>query len=311
MDEFSFIARLLSPLATEPGAFGLTDDAAALQVPAGHELIVTKDALVQGVHFIGDEPPADIARKALRVNLSDIAAMGAKPYGYMLALMLPKSIDEAWLSAFAAGLKADQAELFGITLIGGDTTSTTGPFSLSVTMFGLVPTGKALRRSGAKPGDAIYVSGTIGDAAIGLIIARDITCNLKAETRAALCERYRLPQPRTALGQQLQGLATACMDISDGLMQDLSHICAASHVGAMIEWDRVPLSPAATESKFAIPATVLAGGDDYELLFTAPANAKPLPGTTRIGTITDGTDVVVLDAQGEEIKLPYKGYKHF
>jgi thiamine-monophosphate kinase len=309
MDEFGFIARLLSPLASEPGAFGLTDDAAALQVPAGHELIVTKDALVEGVHFTGKETAGNIARKVLRVNLSDLAAMGAEPYGYLLALMLPKAVAEAWLTAFAAGLKADQSE-FGLSLLGGDTTRTPGVLSISVTMMGLVPTGKTLRRNGAKVGDAIYVSGTIGDAALGLSIAKETILKIDATTRDFLYGRYLLPQPRIELGQQLRSVATSSMDISDGLVQDLGHICAASEVGAVIEWDKIPLSKAAIQSNLAIPQTILAGGDDYELLFTAPANVK-LEGITRIGTITQGSAVIVLDAQGEEIKLARKGYKHF
>lgn len=312
MDEFGFIARFLSPLAAkENGAFGLTDDAAVIDVPAGQQLVLTKDALVEGVHFIGDEPPADIARKALRVNLSDLAAMGATPRAYMLALMLPAFADEQWLRDFTVGLQMDQGE-FGISLIGGDTTRTLGSLALSVTMFGFVPAGMALRRSGARAGDDIYVSGTIGDAALGLSVAKyELTGDF-------LLNRYRLPQPRVALGAHLRGIVSSCTDISDGLAQDLGHICEQSQVGAAIEWSAVPLSDAARASGAVAAQTILGGGDDYELLFTAsPENAHKLQALaaitpiTRIGNITGGSGVHVFDAQGAEITLAHKGYKHF
>jgi thiamine-monophosphate kinase len=320
MDEFGFISALLAPLAKgQKGALGLKDDAAVLGVPRGYELVVTKDALCEGVHFIGDEPAGLIARKLLRVNLSDLAAMGAKPWGYFLALMLPASVGPAWLGDFAAGLGRDQKE-FVIALMGGDTTCTKGPLSLSVTALGLVPSGKALRRSGAKKGDGIYVSGTIGDAALGLQVA---SFKLQAETCNFFLQRYRLPQPRLKLGQRLRGIASACMDISDGLAQDLEHICTASGVGAEIDWPAVPLSSqarAALESIGNPYEIVLAGGDDYELLFTVPPGAErklqavakssevPL---TCIGRVVSGSGVRVLDAAQKEIMLARKGYRHF
>lgn len=302
MDEFGFISTMLRPLAGE-GAFALSDDAASIRVPDGHELIITKDALLRGVHFIGTEPASQIARKALRVNLSDCAAMGAKPVSYLMALMLPPDTEVEWLESFVQGLKIDQ-EHFGVTLLGGDTTRTKGELAISITMLGLVPHGKALRRNSAKAGDDIYVSGTIGDAALGL----------KNQGDAFLLQRYQLPEPRIALGQKLQGIASSCMDISDGLAQDLGHICTASNVGAEIFWPQIPLSDAARACN-PTPETILAGGDDYELLFTAPASASAqlaaLQGITRIGRITEGSDVKVLDENGAQIVLKRTGYRHF
>ncbi len=312
MHEFDFIARVLSPLAQrEAGALGLKDDAALLTSPGGHELVLTKDALVESVHFVGNEPPADIARKALRVNLSDCAAMGATPYAYMMALMLPPTIQEGWLRDFVSGLQDDQ-NAFALNLIGGDTTRTTDKLAISITLLGLVPTGSALTRSGAQAGDDIYVSGTLGDAALGLHIAQNLPA--ANEHEHYVLGRYRVPEPRIALGQSLRGIATACMDISDGLAQDLGHICAASQLGATLHYPAIPRSAAAHAIHYE-PETILAGGDDYELLFTAsPASAAPLstwPNITKIGKMTAKTGVQVLDAQGNPITLQRSGYQHF
>jgi len=322
MNELDLIKNYFAPLSTgETGAFGLTDDAAVLAVPEGMELVVTKDAISEGVHFIGNEPPALIARKLLRTNLSDLAAMGARPYGYFLALMLPEKTDEAWIKVFAEGLRSDQ-EIFGITLMGGDTTRTRGTLSLSLTALGLVPRGQALRRAGARIGDGIYVSGTIGDAALGLQVAR---CKLQVskEADAHLLERYRVPSPRVELGQKLRGVATASIDVSDGLMQDLGHIAECSGIGAVVIWEDIPLSDAA---KSALPLvarpheTIAAGGDDYELLFTAPRTmheklcslAKDAGvNITRIGEIKPGDSVKLVDKTGREIYLERVGYNHF
>jgi thiamine-monophosphate kinase len=296
----------------DKGALGLKDDAALLNVPEGYELVITKDALVEGVHFTGGESPDLLARKALRVNLSDLAAMGARPYGYFLALMLPASTDEAWLQAFAAGLAADQ-KTYGITLLGGDTTRSLGGLSLSITALGLVPRGQALLRSGAVAGEDIYVSGTLGDAALALQFMTD----------SFLQQRYQLPEPRLALGERLRGIASSCMDISDGLMQDLGHICKSSGVAATIYRNRIPLSEAA---KLALPLAknpqeaALAGGDDYELLFTAPSTAAQKLGRiahetktaiTCIGNTSKGSGARVVDATGKEIVLSRQGYAHF
>jgi len=317
MDEFAFIAALLAPLAAkEKGALGLKDDAALLKIPQGSVLAVTKDAVVEGVHFLGDEAPGLIARKALRVNLSDLAAMGATPRWYFLALMLPEKTDDAWLAAFAEGLRADQEE-YGIVLAGGDTTRAGHALAVSATALGLVPEGEGLTRVGAKRGDAIYVTGTIGDAALGLKAA-------KAHAREEyLINRYRLPRPRVKMGEALRGLAHSCIDISDGLAQDLGHICAASGTGAEIAWPQVPLSPPA-RSMLAGDAvayeTVLAGGDDYELLFTAPASveveimarAKACGvAVTRIGRVTEKGKVRVIGASGEELPMRRAGFRHF
>ena len=326
-DEFTRIARFFAPLAAAfPGAYGLTDDAARLELDAGEAAIVTTDALVAGVHFIGDEPPGLIARKALRVNLSDLAAKGARPLGYTLAAVLPAAIDDAWLAAFSAGLAADQAE-FGISLIGGDTVATPGPLTLSITALGAVR-GPMVRRAGARPGDHICVSGTVGDAALGLAVLRGRLGGLDAGLREHLAERYRLPRPRLALGRAIAGAVSAGLDVSDGLVADLGHIATVSAVGAVIERDRVPLSGAAAAAVAADPPAwdaILGGGDDYELLFTVPqekhdivvkaASAAGTPVTT-IGAIVAAAEVpagtvVVRDREGRVVTPASTGYRHF
>lgn len=315
MDEFGFIRRLLAPLAG-PGALGLTDDAALLSPSPGHALVLTKDALVEGVHFTGREAARDIARKALRVNLSDLAAMGACPRAYLLALMLPAYADETWLTDFAAGLAADQKE-FAITLLGGDTTRMPGPLSLCVTMLGEMPQGSALTRGGAKAGDGIFVTGTIGDSALGLRAAQGEAFG------GAVLQRYLLPQPRIALGQKLVGLASSCMDVSDGLAQDMGHIARASGMHAELQAAQVPLSDAvrgAVDAGVFTLVDAVTGGDDYELLFTAPPEAEPKlaalaqqtgVAVTRIGLIRSGEGVELLDETGAPITLTRQGWRHF
>ncbi len=280
-------------------------------------LVLTKDAMVAGVHFLEDDPPAQIAQKLLRVNLSDLAAMGAAPLGYLLALARAKETPESWLADFCQGLAADQAE-FGIGLLGGDTVSTPGPLTLSLTAIGQVPKGQALRRSGAKAGDDLWVSGTLGDGALGLLVLQG-QLDPPPAARAFLIERYRLPQPRLALGQALRGLAHAALDVSDGLLADLGHILETSGVGAELWADRLPLSPAARDLPGARDAA-LAGGDDYELLFTAPAMRRDdvaalsksldLP-ITRIGQIQAESGLHVLDAAGRELHPRRAGWQHF
>ncbi len=321
-NEFERIERFFAPL-TEgfPGAFGLSDDAAVVTPPAGRDLVVTTDTIVAGVHFKGDEPPRLIAAKLLRVNLSDLASMGAAPLAYTLNIALPDTIDDDWLEDFADGLRADQ-EAFGIALAGGDSVSTPGALTLTVTAFGLVATGGALRRSGARPGDAVWVSGTIGDAALGLAALRGELAGLDAAAREALVERYRRPDPRVELGCRLHGLANAAIDISDGLAADLGHIAGTSGVAATLESSRIPLSSAARAALAAdreLLSAVLTGGDDYELLFTAPPGAEEkiaalsagigLPLTT-VGRIDAGAGVRVLGATGQEIALDGKGWVH-
>jgi thiamine-monophosphate kinase len=315
--EFRLIARHFRPLAG-PGALGLADDAAVLAPPPGRELVLTVDAMVGGVHFLPDDPADLVARKLMRVNLSDLAAMAAAPLGYLLTVSAPRDTPEAWFAAFAAGLAADQRE-FGVTLLGGDTTSTPGPVSLSLTMLGTVATGAALRRSGAAPGDGLFVSGTIGDGALGLLARQ----GKLADPTGFLADRYLLPQPRLALGARLAGIATACLDVSDGLVQDVGHLCRAAlggqGIAAEIEAALVPLSPAARMA--GMIERCLAGGDDYELAFAVPpgresalaaaAAAAGVP-VTRIGHFRDGRPTVtVRAADGGIIDLAAGGWSHF
>src|SRR6202049_4477934 len=227
--EDSLISRYFRPLVTDPGAFGLGDDAAVLKA-LGEDIVVTTDAIVEGVHYLPQDPPDTIARKALRVNLSDLAAKGATPAGFVLTLAL-RDADDAWLEPFARGLGEDAA-LFSCPLLGGDTVSTPGPLMISITAFGRVPVGKMVHRSGAKPGDRVVVTGTIGDAALGLQILKKgaVAAALADETAATamLVGRYRVPQPRNALAQAVRDHASAAMDVSDGLAGDLAKLCAAS-----------------------------------------------------------------------------------
>jgi thiamine-monophosphate kinase len=318
LGEFEFIAAQLRPLAAgTAGALDLEDDAALLDPPPGMTLVLTKDAMVAGVHFLTDDPPGAIAKKLLRVNLSDLAAMGASPVGYLLALARGRETPEAWLSDFCQGLAADQAE-FGIGLLGGDTVSTPGPLTLSLTAIGQVPKGQALRRSGARPDDDLWVSGTLGDGTQGLLVLQG-KLDPPPEARDFLIERYRLPQPRLALGQALRGLAHAALDVSDGLLADLGHILETSGVGAVLQADQLPLSPAARDLPGARDAA-LAGGDDYELLFTVSPERRAeiaalgarlgLP-LTRIGQLRAEAGLRVLDAAGREIHAERTGWQHF
>ena len=324
MDEFELISSFFKPLARGyDGSLGLTDDAALITPPPGCELVVTTDAICSGIHFIGTEDAALIAQKLLRVNLSDLAAMGAKPLAYVLSLQLPKDTSPNWVKSFAQGLHSDQ-EQFGIHLAGGDTTSSYGPLSCSITAFGSIPAGNALKRSGAKEGDAIYVTGTLGDSAMGLgLLQKRITHPLACDQEAWLIGRYFMPQPRVTFGQGLIGIAHSAMDISDGLVQDLGHICAASGVGAVIGRHLLPLSDGArslTQADESHWEYCLGGGDDYELLFTAAKERNQTIQTlaaaigivvTPIGFITEGTSVQVEDEQGNILLVPRKGFAHF
>ena len=319
LGEFALIDRLLKPLAAGfPGALGLGDDGALLTCPEGHELVVVKDGMVADVHFLADESPANIAARLLRTNLSDLAAMGADPLAYLLFLARPKACSDAWLEEFAEGLAADQAA-FNISLIGGDTVSTEGPLTLSCTAIGSVPRGMAIRRSGAREGDAVYVSGTLGDAAMGLRILRGLAAT--EDETLDLTDRYRRPQPRLELGRALRGLATAMIDISDGLAADLGHIVEQSAgVGAVIEEARLPLSPVSSHLPGAHDAALF-GGDDYELCFTVPAAREAEVPTlakrldlplTRIGTITATGQLEAIRADGTSLPLAgRRGWQHF
>lgn len=329
LGEFDRIARFFAPLVKDtPEALGLKDDAALIDLGREGALAVSVDALVADVHFLASDPADLVARKALRVNLSDIAAMAARPRFYTIASALPKALAgvaaEAWLGGFSEGLARDQ-EVFGVRLIGGDSVSTPGPATIAVTVFGTVDPALAMRRGGARPGDDIWVSGTIGDGAAGLRVLRGEVSTGDPAADARLVDRYHLPRPRTALGPQLAGLATAGMDVSDGLVQDLGHIAGVSAVAATVDRARVPLSDGvrALLSRGAIGwDDVLAGGDDYELLFTAsPERAAAVirageagdVAVTRIGRVEHvgrEAGVVVLDEDGRPVDSVRRGWQH-
>jgi len=271
-DEFGIIASCFRPLSrAEAGAFGLTDDAAVLAPAPGCEWVVTADALVAGVHFFPDDPPEEIAKKALRVNLSDLAAMGAKPRCVFLTCALPRTLDRAWLDAFAQGLGED-LRLFGAVLAGGDVVATPGPLTLSITAIGEAMGGRVLRRNGVRAGDLVAVTGTIGDAALGLAMQQQGAPEaLSGADRAYLLERFRRPQPRLAAGRILNGTAHAALDVSDGLLGDLRHLAETSAVDIVIDASRAPLSEAARHWLALAPndrELTLTGGDDYELAFS-------------------------------------------
>jgi thiamine-monophosphate kinase len=324
--EDSLIARYFKPLATDAGAFGLDDDAAVLKARGGEEIVVTTDAIVAGAHFLSDDPPDTVARKALRVNLSDLAAKGAEPAGFVMTLALQRA-DEAWLTAFARALGED-ATSFDCPLLGGDTVSTPGPLTVSITAFGRVGAGKMVHRSGARPGDRVLVTGTIGDAALGLDILEggriaEALANDRAG-REALVARYRIPQPRNALAKAVRDFASAAMDVSDGLAGDLTKLCAASCVSALIDAPSIPTSAQAAKLLDQGATTIealIAGGDDYEILCTVAearfdafaADAKRAGvALTSIGTVIAGHNAPrFLDAQGSEIVLKRLSYSHF
>jgi thiamine-monophosphate kinase len=325
--EDRLIARHFRPLARHAGAMDLRDDAAFYTPPEGCDLVLTKDAIVGGVHFFADDPADAVARKALRVNLSDLAAKGAKPEGFLLALALQKSVSDEWLQSFARGLGAD-AERYGCPLFGGDTVGTPGPLVVSITAFGTLPRGTMVHRSGAKVGDRILVSGTVGDAALGLQLRRDpakaAQWRLDAAAGAHLLDRYATPQPRTALAEAVRRHASAAMDVSDGLAGDLEKLCRESGVAAEIAAARVPLSDAARTALAAEPALleqILTGGDDYEIVCTVPAeridafradaNAAGIPvaeiGATAVG---EGTPRFV-DESGGALAFKRRSFSHF
>ncbi len=314
--EFDVIARHF----TRPAAnavLGVGDDCALVDVSNGMDLAVSVDTMVSGTHFFPDVDPEHLGHKALAVNLSDLAAMGAMPYWAMLALTLPR-VDHDWLAALAKGF-FDLAEEFEVSLIGGDTTR--GPLTLTVTIMGEVPAGAALRRSGAKAGNDIWVSGHIGDAALAVAHRHGKLVLTEADYGEAVMRLYE-PAPRVGLGQALRGLATSAVDVSDGLLADLGHICSLSGVGATVELAAIPLSPIgarhiATE---AGRNAVVAGGDDYELCFTANPNSResiaelarmlgmPL---TRIGQVKRGKGVSLLGTDGKPVKIDGRGFDHF
>jgi thiamine-monophosphate kinase len=323
--EDEFVARLIRPLAGE-GAFDLKDDAARLVPPRGHELVLKTDAIVMGVHAFPEDPPDLIARKALRMNLSDLAGKGASPLGFLLSLALPPHTDQAWLARFFEGLAKDCA-CFSCPLLGGDTTRTPGPFIASITIVGAARPGRMPTRLDARPGDLIAVTGTIGDAALGLVQRREperaAIWGLSAGEREHLASRYLLPQPRNALAATVARHARAAMDVSDGLVIDLERLCRASGLAARIDADRVPLSPAAKKAlgtDQALIGTLLTGGDDYELLvtldrnswrgFSAECEAKGVAVALIGETLSGEAGLVRVMQSRRELDLEQSGFSH-
>jgi thiamine-monophosphate kinase len=314
--EFDLIARHFTRPAGN-AVLGVGDDCALVDVSNGMDLAVSTDTMVSGTHFFADVDPETLGHKALAVNLSDMAAMGAMPYWAMLALTVP-AVNDEWLAKFAKGF-FDLAEEFGVSLIGGDTTK--GPLTVTVTIMGEVPAGAALRRSGARVGNDIWVSGNLGDAALAVAHRRGRIRLSEGDYIEAVMRLYE-PMPRVRLGQALRGLATSAIDISDGLLADVRHICELSNVGAVVEAERLPVSPIGAKHIGTADGlhAVVAGGDDYELCFTAPPNAResiedlvdmlgvPL---TRIGAIREGSGVSLVAADGEAIKVDGGGYDNF
>lgn len=315
LSEFALIERLRRRLAAarDDVALGIGDDAALLNVPPGQQLVACTDTMVEGVHFLPGAPPSDLGWKALAVNLSDLAAMGGAPAWALLALTLPND-DAGFIERFADGF-GELAHRHGVALVGGDTTQ--GPLAVTVTALGLVPHARALPRAGARAGDAVFVTGTLGAGAGALTLVR------RGQTPGpALAERMRRPVPRLAAGLALRGLASACIDVSDGLLADLGHICTASGVGAEVDADALPVLDALRAAFDAddCRSLALAGGDDYELCFTVPAEraggvARAFAGldvaATRIGRIVAGAGVRALDSSGALVKVPHPGWEHF
>ena len=316
MRERDLITRLLVPLATHPAARGLADDAAVLTPAIGRDLVFTHDVLACGVHYLPTDPPSDIAWKLLAVNLSDLAAMGAQPVGVLMGLGLSEAEDEAWLTAFAGGLNRG-LERWGVALLGGDTIGGLSQAVIGLTAIGQVGSGLALSRTGARPGDDLYITGHIGDSGLGLAIARG-----EAAADKYLLSRYRRPEPRLAFGQGLAGLASAAMDVSDGLLIDAARLAAASGISVRVELSRLPLSDAAALRTAQTDADLLAratSGDDYELLFAAPPGARTSLLTladkqrlrlTRIGSIETGEGLTIIGLSGDRLNPTRLGYEH-
>ena len=326
--EEAIIGAYFAPLAADfPGAFGLKDDCAAIAPGPGTDLVVTTDAVIAGVHFLPDEGAGEIAWKALAVNVSDLIAKGATPFAYVMSIALPEAPEPGWLEAFAEGLGRAQ-RTFGCQLIGGDTDRTPGPLSVSITAFGSVPAGRMVRRSTARPGDLVYVSGTIGDAVLSLDLRRDATlprrCRLGSVERERLDARLRTPLPPLALASVVRDVAAAAMDVSDGLVKDFGRLCGASGVGGRIEAQRVPLSEE-TRAILTVEGTtierLITGGEDYEVLATVrPERAAEFErkagaagvAVTRIGIIEEAAaGISVVDAEGRGMSLSSTGWDHF
>jgi thiamine-monophosphate kinase len=322
-DEFETIDHLLRPLACAPEALGLMDDAAAIPSRPGQDLIVSKDAMVAGVHFLAADPLDLVARKLIRANLSDLAAKGAEPYGYFLAIAWPAGAGWAERERFAAGLAEDQGR-FALSLLGGDTVSTPGPLTLSMTILGWTPSGAMVRRSAARPGDRVLVSGTIGDGWLGLKAARGELAGVAPEAAEWLAGRYRLPEPRIELREALRARAGGAADVSDGLIADASHIAKASGVQLRLKLERLPVSEPASQWLDRQPdraralAALATGGDDYEIVLTAaPSHVQPLiaeaeaagVALTEIGEAVDGEGAAAL-FDGCELEIERTGWRH-
>jgi thiamine-monophosphate kinase len=325
--EEALIQTYLAPLAADfPGAYDLRDDCASLKLPPGEELVVTTDAVAAGVHFLDGDGAADVAWKALAVNVSDLAAKGARPIVYLMALAFPEAPEAAWLESFAKGLGEAQAR-FGIVLAGGDTDRRPGPLAITITAMGAVPAGAMVRRGTAKPGDRLYVSGTLGDGAAGLKLRRDRSMAEAWELDRAgmdeLVARYLRPQPRLNLRHALLGFASAALDISDGLAKDAGHLAKSSSVRAVIDGAALPLSVPFRRALSAAPELffeAVAGGDDYEVLAAVSSTncshyeAAALAGgvtVTQIGEITEGDGVFIKDRDGRELLIDRPGWEHF
>lgn len=315
LGEFALIDRWFRDIGSRRDTrVGVGDDGAVLAPPAGHDLVAVVDTLVEGVHFPAGSPARSVGHRALAVNLSDIAAMGATPAWALLSLTLPKP-DEGWLEEFAAGFSA-LARAHDVQLVGGDTTS--GPLAVSVQVLGVVPRGAALLRSGGQAGDLVYVTGSPGDAACGLALLQGrlrIPANADTAALDALRDRFLFPAPRCAAGAQLRGIASACIDISDGLAGDLAKLAFASHCGARVDVRQLPLSEAllAVAERVAAEHFALTGGDDYELCFTVPPSRAPalegLP-CTPVGRLVEGHGVAVYRGDNV-IEFSHSGFDHF
>ncbi len=325
--EAELIGVYLAPLAAGlAGSFQLQDDCARIEPVPGFDFVVTTDAVAEGTHYFPDDAPAGIAWKALAVNASDLAAKGARPHSYQMALSFPEAPSHAYMSAFASGLAAAQ-ETFGMLLSGGDTDRRPGPCSITITALGLVPAGRMVTRMGARAGDRLFVSGTLGDSALGLKLRRGDAdaagWPLTEPARAALVERYLRPAPRLDLIEALLTWSSAAMDISDGLGKDLGRLCAASETGATVWFDRLPLSPAArvvVDADAAQVEQVLAGGGDYEILFAVPPDRtgevlawaqRSGVAVTEIGEFKADRGVGIVGRDGVENLLAPGGWDHF
>ena len=319
-NEFQIISDFFSPLAKEKGSFNLLDDAAALCTDKEKEFVVSTDMLISGVHFLPDDKPENIACKSIRVNISDVISKGAKPKYYFLSIALPGNLNDEWIKLFSKALSNEQ-EIYDISLMGGDTVSTNGPLTINIVCFGVVKKNKMIRRSGAKVGDNLYVTGEIGSSKIGLEI---ITQKIEADDphKSYFLNKYRFPNPKHKLGPELVDIASSSVDISDGLLADLNHICKASNVKAKINYFSIPKSDLIAElsiSENIVNEVLLNGGDDYEILFTSRiGNHQKIlnlsmsfgVNITNIGVIEDGKGIEILDENHKKIDILLDGYKH-